>query len=361
MATNDTLQQYLAAFSAPGANIDVPGFEQQYLPEPPPAPEAITNSDPYGQALATFGAGLAQPIGLGQTGIGNAANAALGGLDVLNADRAAQNAAQQQQFENEISRGEQLGSQGQTIINAENANSQREYYGGLLKQGGMGAYADALKAGDDRVIEWAKISQKLISDMLVNVDPDIIAQLDPSFGMGLFQDSMDMFVQNKDLPTITAHLQQRATQLTEAARIADEDRKWGAFTTEFPQFAAPQFKAEFLADPQAFVEAHAAEIQVVQEGRAAQEAEKTSFMEWLMGNVFNDKKQDMDTSTTSDTSASPPLDKGPRGTSSAPARTDIKSPAELTQELVDKIMAPHERTDVPGVPARPEGFNRGLR
>jgi hypothetical protein len=137
MATPPDIMQQIIQGSQLGAGIDLPQFQERFLPPQPQVPQAVTAGDPFGQALATLGAGLAQPVQANQSAIGNAANAALAGLDVLNADRQAQNASAQAQFENTLDSQATGVSQANALTNAANANAQAGYYEGLLRQQGV--------------------------------------------------------------------------------------------------------------------------------------------------------------------------------------------------------------------------------
>lgn len=254
----DLLTQYLKQFSmgsAPGAGINIPQFEQSYAAPPPPAPPVVTQGDPLGMALATVGANLAQPIAPGQSAMGNTATAALSGLQYLNQERQAQNLANQVDFKNEMDRTGTRRDQGQMVVNAHQANAQREYYSGLLRNAGLGEILDAGGKDSDRIMEWAKIAESLSGKILESAaniwDPEQLQQMYPTGTMGIFQDLMDKFLPNETRDIMLARRKQEALRNQQIADQAEKDSRWTALITKYP-FLEALGRDEFEKNPKAF-------------------------------------------------------------------------------------------------------------
>lgn len=173
-AFDDNLKTLLQTFSSGSAGIDEEQFRQDFLPTAPTPPTA-TAQDPdtvRGNALSVFGAGLAKPIGADESFLGNTANAALAGLDVIGQQRTEANTAAQTLFDNKITAGQLQREQGQAFTNVAIANAQREYYNGLLVNAGL----ESLLTGDENNDEFMRKVAKDAASMAKN-----IMELAPSF------------------------------------------------------------------------------------------------------------------------------------------------------------------------------------
>lgn len=174
---DDVIKQLFATFSAPGAGIDLEKFRSDFLPQAP-TPPTTTLQDPQtnrGNALATFGAGIAQPIQSNQSFSGNLANAALAGLDVIGQQRTQENDAAQTLFDNQITQGQLQREQGQALTNAAIANTQKDYYNGLIVNAGL----ESLLTGEDENDEFMRNVAKDAAAMAKNImelAPDFFGQ-----------------------------------------------------------------------------------------------------------------------------------------------------------------------------------------
>lgn len=173
----DVIKALLQTFSAPGAGIDIPQFREDFLPQAP-TPPTTTLQDPTtnrGNALAVFGAGLAQPIQSNQSFQGNTANAALAGLDVIGQQRTQENDAAQTLFDNQITQGQLQREQGQALTSASLANAQRDYYNGLIVNAGLEDLLTGEAENDEFMRQVAKDAAAMAKNIM-ELAPDFFGQ-----------------------------------------------------------------------------------------------------------------------------------------------------------------------------------------
>lgn len=225
----DPFQAYISAFSAPGAGIDIGQFKQDFLPSVPEAPEATTARDPYNNALAVFGAGLAAPIGPDQTFHGNTAKAALAGLDVIGNARKDINAQAQVEFKNTLDATNLQADQGKTLVGAHQANLQRDYYTGLIKNAGLTSLLDANGDASEDLLKAAELAEKVFKttvEFVQNLYTDEEIQVLYPAGMGaIYADILTMIRQGVGIDeaasTILATVEQQKAYLELKKRYTD--------------------------------------------------------------------------------------------------------------------------------------------
>lgn len=240
----DVIKALLQTFSAPGAGIDIPKFREDFLPQAP-TPPTTTLQDPTtnrGNALAVFGAGLAQPIQSNQSFQGNTANAALAGLDVIGQQRTQENDAAQTLFDNQITQGQLQREQGDSLTKASIANAQRDYYNGLIVNAGLEDLLTGEAENDEFMRQVAKDAAAMAKNIM-ELAPDFFGQdlLDRIYMTpdqlynDVFLNLLEVLGQKGSPLQVQAELMRRIGEQVKYLEIADEAKKLGVDLPANPQ------------------------------------------------------------------------------------------------------------------------------